>query len=59
MGYLEGPRDMKVIKSGSAKLEEPKKIVLTKLSRRTKILAYGLSELENFASPDPTIYTFC
>ena len=38
MGYKDVPNfnTMKVIKA-----DEPKKIVLTKLSRRTKILAYG------------------
>ena len=39
MGYKDVPNfnTMKVIKA-----DEPKKIVLTKLSRRTKILAYGI-----------------
>ena len=40
MGYKDVPNfnTMKVIKA-----DEPKKIVLTKLSRRTKILAYGIT----------------
>lgn len=41
MGYKE-PRGLQRMKVVSSNEFEPKKIVLTKLSRRTKILAYGV-----------------
>jgi hypothetical protein len=44
MGYIQAwaLHNMRVADGGSEKADGPKKIILAKLSRRTKILAYGL-----------------